>query len=245
MDAVRKGLVAEAPEHGRVDNAETLRPFGPIDLLRDIGHVERDAVAGLETQRAQGQGAFRALQQQALAGDRIGVHGAAPAGVRGQVPAVTLEDQRGLRAPPRQNVTVHLIEGGVGQAPLEPAPVWGLVGVEGPCPGLKGFRQVQVDDGAARGVPPAPETRGVVILHPGLAAGAIVHKPMHHSLGAIAVKFSGRSLAGRPHTLPVRAGADAVSDRRRLNGQEIFPIIAVHSPECRVFRFSGSLVRCA
>ena len=53
MNAVAQGFVAESAEHRRVHNAEALCPFSPIQLGRNVRHVERNAVTTLHTQRAE------------------------------------------------------------------------------------------------------------------------------------------------------------------------------------------------
>ena len=47
VDAVAERLVRKAAEHGGVDHADALGSFGPVQLRRDVGQVQRDAVAGL------------------------------------------------------------------------------------------------------------------------------------------------------------------------------------------------------
>ncbi len=93
------------------------------DLLRNIGHVEGDAIAGFQAQVAEHPCPEGCLEQQfavaeVLLGDR-----AAPTLVLGGVPAVTFENQSFEFAPALQNVAVQFVEGGIGLCAYKPAQI--------------------------------------------------------------------------------------------------------------------------
>ena len=98
VDAVRQCLVRKAAEHRRVDDANALGRFRPVKLGRNIGHVERDAVAGLETELLEGDGALGGFQQQLAARNGDAIDRRAAAVVGGEIPAVALEYEGGFGA---------------------------------------------------------------------------------------------------------------------------------------------------
>ena len=74
VNAVGQRLVAEAAEHRRVDHAQALGRLGPVELLGNVGQVQRNAVAGAHAQGLQCQRALGGFQQQPLARDGVGLH---------------------------------------------------------------------------------------------------------------------------------------------------------------------------
>jgi len=156
VDAIRQRLVAEAAEHGRVHHADALAGLGPEHLLRDVRHVDGEAVARPQPEPAQRQRATRGLQQQLLARHGIRDHGAAPTAVERLVPTVPFEPQRHLVAVPGKHVAIDFVEAGVGQRAAEPAVERCLARIERRAPGAVIAGQVRRDRGAAAGVVPFP-----------------------------------------------------------------------------------------
>ena len=142
VDAVRQCLIRKAAEHRRVDDADALGRFGPVQLGRHVGHVERDAVAGLEAELLQCDGTLGGFQQQLTARDGDAIDRRAAAIVGGEIPAVTLEDEGGFRAVAGEHVAIELVEGGVGAATFKPAEVGRVIGVEGARPGHEIVAQI-------------------------------------------------------------------------------------------------------
>ena len=123
MQTIRQGFGREAPKDRCINDAEALGCQYVEDLLRNIGHVEGDAIAGFQPQVAEHPCPEGCLKQQfavaeVLLGDR-----AAPALVLGGVPAVTFEYQGLALAPALQNVAVQFVEGGIGVCAYKPAQI--------------------------------------------------------------------------------------------------------------------------
>ena len=215
VDAVGQRLVAEAAEHRRVDDAEPLGAFGPVNLSRNVGQVQRDAVTGLQAQRLQRQGALGGLQQQGLARDGVRIHRCAAAVVLRHVPAIALEQERRLRAEAGQHMAVDLVEAGVGQPALEPLPVRWLVVVEGALPGFESRTEVGTDRRAGARVPARPAAGALVEAEPRAGAACAGHEPMDLPLRDVAVKGPGVGQRGGALTFPVGAAANRIDLRCR------------------------------
>ena len=206
LDAVGQRLVGKAAEHGGVDDAQPFRPLGPDDLVEDVGHVQRDAVALRQAeilQRLRGQ---RRADQQLAAGQGDVVDGAAASVVGRRVPAVALVPEGDLRPVAGQDVAVHLVEGGVGAGADEPAVEGGFGAVERLGPGRP---VAPLGRFAGRGVP-APPHAVALARQPG---GAV--EPVDRLRCDGAVEGAGIGLAGGALGLPVGGGADRV-DRHVL-----------------------------
>ena len=93
------------------------------NLLRDIGHVEGDAIAGLQPQVAEHPCPEGCLEQQFAVAEMLLGNRAAAAFVLGGVPSVTLEYQGFALAPTLQNVAVQFVEGGIGLCAYKPAQI--------------------------------------------------------------------------------------------------------------------------
>ena len=219
VDAVRQGLVGEAAEHRGVDHAQPLGGLRPVELRRDVGQVQRDAVTGLQAQGLQGQCTFGGLEQQPLARDRIGLDRCAAAAVARHVPAVALEQEGRLAAVARQHMAVDLVEAGVRQAAFEPLPVRRVVGVEGALPGLEGFTQVEAQRGAGLRVPAGPALACIVEAQPGPVRTRGRQEPMDLALGDRAVEGAGVGDRGGALCLPVAARAQRVGLGLRQAGR--------------------------
>ena len=221
VDTVGQRLVTEASEHRRVDDAQPLGALCPVQLLRNIRQVECDAVASLQAETLQCDGAFGGFKQQGLARDDMCIHRRAAAAVLGHVPAVAFEQKGGLGAEAGQHMAVDFVEAGVGRAAFEPLPVRRVVGVEGALPWLVAGPKIGRDRGAAGSVPAGPAATGIVELQPGAgraharACGNAGDEPMDLPPCDVTVKRAGVAQGCGALAIPVGAASQGVHLGRR------------------------------
>ena len=215
VDAVGERLVAEATEHRRVHDARALAGLGPVQLLGDVGHVDGDAIAGLEAEPTQRDRAARRLEQQLPARHAVGDHRTAAAAVERLVPTVALEEERGLGAVPGEHMPIQFIEAGVGQRTVEPTIERGFAVVEGAAPGgvVGGERRRHRGTGAR--VVAAPSARSRIEAQPGAVRTDGGLEPVDLAAGDVGVVGARVAGAGLTGLLPRRAGGEGVDDGRR------------------------------
>ena len=213
VDAVRQSLVAEAAEHGRVDDADALAGFGPVHLLGNIRHVDRDAIAGLEPELTQRERAARNLEQQLLARDAVRDDRAAATAVRRLIPAITFEPQRGFAAASRQHMAVHFVEAGVGQCATEPAIERRLAAIQSRAPGgvVRGERRC--DRFAAARVEALPARLFGVPGQPGAVDAERRLEPVQLAARDVAVIGAWIFETGAPRFIPGLASGEGIDAR--------------------------------
>ena len=208
VDAVRQRLVRKAAEHRRVDHPDTLGRFSPIKLGRHVGHVERDAVAGLESEFCKRHRALGSLQQHLAAGDGDAIYWRTAAIIGRQIPAVTLENEGGFGTIASEHVAIELVESGIGAAAFEPAEVGRIIGIKGAGPGGEIFAQIGAHRRCGFSIPARPLAVSPA-AQPGRAADDI-NQPMQITGGDIAMKGTRISQHGSTHRIPIGAGAHRI-----------------------------------
>jgi hypothetical protein len=194
-----------------------------VELLEDVRHVQRDAVAAAEAEAAEREGRLGHLDQQALARDDLGDHGAAaPAGL-GLIPAVALEDEGRLVAVPGEDVPVDLVEARVGERAVEPAVERRVRVVEGAPPRRVVGGELQRDGRAARRIEARPSPAPFVERDPRAHRRLEPVRGPSRDRAVVAARIGGARGALR---LPIRAAEQDVGvrlgrrdgRRKRLHG---------------------------
>ena len=221
MDAVGERLVAEAAEHRRVDEAEPLAGFCPVELLRDVRQVDGDAVADRETETPQRERATHRLKQQPTARHAERGHRTAAAAVEGLVPAITLEEERGLLAVPGEHMPIYFIEAGVGECAVEPAVEGRIARIERGAPrGVVG-RERRRDRCRGLRIPPSPVACGGVERQPGAVGSDGRFEPVQIAARVFSVVGTGVARTGITGLLPRRPRGEGIDDgRRRGNSRQ-------------------------
>ena len=224
VDAVGERLGAEAAEDRRVDDAEALGRLRVVELLEDVRQVEGDAVALAEAEAREHFGAHDRLDEELPVADRLLDDGAPLAAVLGRVPAVALEEERGLLAVAGQEVPVDLVEAGVRLRADVPAIERSVRVVESCLPrapvarrrvrGRLARRRVEAAPRAREGIPPPPGLPRIVVpMELGGRDVAVERPGITQGLGArIALVLGARKA---PKDLRARSVGHARSSARR------------------------------
>ena len=221
MDAVGERLVAESAEHRRVDEAEPLAGLRPVELLRDVRHVDGDTVTGRKTEAPQRKRAAHRLEQQPTARHAVGGHRTAAAAIEGLVPAITLEEERGLLAVPGEHMPVYFIEAGVGEGAVEPAVEGRIARIERGAPRRVVRRQHGRDRRAGLRIPPSPTGGSGVERQPGAVGPDGRFEPVQIAPRVLGVVAARVARAGVTGLLPRGARGEGVDDgRRRGNSRQ-------------------------
>ena len=221
MDAVGERLVAEAAEYRRVDEAEPLAGFCPVELLRDVRHVDGDAVADRETETPQRERATHRLKQQPTTRHAERGHRTAAAAVEGLVPAITLEEERSLRAVTGEHMPIYFIEAGVGEGAVEPAVEGRVARIERGAPRRVVGRECGRDRRAGLRIPPSPVTCGGVERQPGAVGSDGRLEPVQIAARVFSVVGTGVARTGITGLLPRRPRGEGIDDgRRRGNSRQ-------------------------
>ena len=202
VDAIRQRLVAETAEHRRIDDAKTLAGLGPVHLLGDVRHVDRDAITRLQPKIAQCERAARHFEQQLLARHRIRDHRSAATTVLRLIPTIAFKPQRSLGAVSVENVAVYFIETGVGECATEPTVKGRLAGIEGGMPRPVLRRQCRLHRLQSSGIEAAPHTRRRLETDPCTVLADTRLEPVEFATGDVAVIGTRIELASSASGVP-------------------------------------------